>query len=334
MINPQQQIPLALRAASLTLHRQSDAAFAPYDVTADQFVLLATLSEDEPSSTELSPTDDNRLELSLVPEITLDKSLETHQQEAQDKQEQSTVRANDDSASSTEQETAAERQQRVESLAARFSTARSLEDVVDDVAAETLFGEEFSQIAAAVSAMNDHDISNGSGVQLDDDENDEAHSKNSSENIDPRAMEAVSPPQEIREEAAGGDSPSDPLKDQKGSAPAAPKPASDAPVVDPENSANMKTSAAERLEMVRALNLKVGKPMPDVPSDRGEDIVLGRGNGSRKPSTSQPAPLENQFGLSMTAKLRALSAENIQQMQEAEAQQEKKSGLLRRFKRS
>lgn len=46
-LNPREQIPLALRAAYLTLHRQSDAAFAPYGVTADQFVLLATLSEGE-----------------------------------------------------------------------------------------------------------------------------------------------------------------------------------------------------------------------------------------------------------------------------------------------
>ena len=47
MLNPQEQIPLALRAAYLALHRQSDAAFAPYGVTADQFVLLARLTEGE-----------------------------------------------------------------------------------------------------------------------------------------------------------------------------------------------------------------------------------------------------------------------------------------------
>jgi DNA-binding MarR family transcriptional regulator len=34
---------MALRAAYLTLHRQSDACFAAHGVTADQFVLLATL---------------------------------------------------------------------------------------------------------------------------------------------------------------------------------------------------------------------------------------------------------------------------------------------------
>ena len=44
-MNPQEEIPLSLRAAYLLLHRQSDAAFAPYGVTADQFVLMARLSE-------------------------------------------------------------------------------------------------------------------------------------------------------------------------------------------------------------------------------------------------------------------------------------------------
>jgi DNA-binding MarR family transcriptional regulator len=37
-------IAIALRTAYLALHRRSDAAFAPYAVTADQFVLLATLA--------------------------------------------------------------------------------------------------------------------------------------------------------------------------------------------------------------------------------------------------------------------------------------------------
>lgn len=41
----QEEIPMSLRAAYLALHRQSDAKFAEHDVTADQFVLLATLSK-------------------------------------------------------------------------------------------------------------------------------------------------------------------------------------------------------------------------------------------------------------------------------------------------
>ncbi|MCA9065039.1 MAG: MarR family transcriptional regulator [Planctomycetaceae bacterium] len=47
MMNPQEAIPLALRAAYLVLHRQSDAAFSEHGVTADQFVLLATLAKGE-----------------------------------------------------------------------------------------------------------------------------------------------------------------------------------------------------------------------------------------------------------------------------------------------
>ena len=38
------EIPMALRAAYLALHRQSDACFAGHGVTADQFVLLASLA--------------------------------------------------------------------------------------------------------------------------------------------------------------------------------------------------------------------------------------------------------------------------------------------------
>src|SRR5687767_7335612 len=37
-------LAITLRAAYLALHRRSDAAFAPHGVTADQFVLLATLA--------------------------------------------------------------------------------------------------------------------------------------------------------------------------------------------------------------------------------------------------------------------------------------------------
>ncbi|MBX3442870.1 MAG: MarR family transcriptional regulator [Planctomyces sp.] len=37
-------LPLALRAAYLALHRRTEARFAQHDVTADQFVLLATLA--------------------------------------------------------------------------------------------------------------------------------------------------------------------------------------------------------------------------------------------------------------------------------------------------
>jgi DNA-binding MarR family transcriptional regulator len=42
-MTPKDELPLALRTAYLALHRRSDAVFAEYGITADQFVLLATL---------------------------------------------------------------------------------------------------------------------------------------------------------------------------------------------------------------------------------------------------------------------------------------------------
>lgn len=41
-------IAMALRAAYWAMHRQADAALAPWGVTADQFVLLALLAADDP----------------------------------------------------------------------------------------------------------------------------------------------------------------------------------------------------------------------------------------------------------------------------------------------
>jgi DNA-binding MarR family transcriptional regulator len=42
-MHPWHEIAMSLRGAYLSMHRQADAGFAPYGVTADQFVVLATL---------------------------------------------------------------------------------------------------------------------------------------------------------------------------------------------------------------------------------------------------------------------------------------------------
>ena len=66
----QEEIPMALRAAYLGLHRQSEAKFAEHDVTADQFVLLATLSKGQAlTQRELvsrMPSDPNTVRAMLV----------------------------------------------------------------------------------------------------------------------------------------------------------------------------------------------------------------------------------------------------------------------------
>jgi DNA-binding MarR family transcriptional regulator len=44
-MHPWHEIAMSLRGAYLTMHRQADAGFAPYGVTADQFVVLAALTD-------------------------------------------------------------------------------------------------------------------------------------------------------------------------------------------------------------------------------------------------------------------------------------------------
>lgn len=64
------QLPLALRAAYLAMHRRSDAEFAQYGITADQFVLLATLARaDALTQRELArrmPSDPSTVRAMLV----------------------------------------------------------------------------------------------------------------------------------------------------------------------------------------------------------------------------------------------------------------------------
>lgn len=43
-VTDKSELPMALRAAYVAMHRRSEACFAKYGVTADQFVLLATLA--------------------------------------------------------------------------------------------------------------------------------------------------------------------------------------------------------------------------------------------------------------------------------------------------
>ena len=64
------ELPMALRAAYMAMHRKSDARFAQYGVTADQFVLLATLSRgDALTQRELArrmPSDPSTVRAMLV----------------------------------------------------------------------------------------------------------------------------------------------------------------------------------------------------------------------------------------------------------------------------
>lgn len=64
------ELPIVLRAAYLAMHRQTDAQFAEFGITADQFVLLATLSRgDALTQRELArrmPSDPSTVRAMLV----------------------------------------------------------------------------------------------------------------------------------------------------------------------------------------------------------------------------------------------------------------------------
>lgn len=64
------ELPMALRAAYLAMHRLSDSQFSQYGVTADQFVLLATLARgDALTQRELArrmPSDPSTVRAMLV----------------------------------------------------------------------------------------------------------------------------------------------------------------------------------------------------------------------------------------------------------------------------
>lgn len=64
------ELPMALRAAYMGLHRRTDARFAMFGVTADQFVLLATLQRSGPiTQRELArrmPSDPSTVRAMLV----------------------------------------------------------------------------------------------------------------------------------------------------------------------------------------------------------------------------------------------------------------------------
>lgn len=340
-------------------------------------------------SLKLEETPDNELpEISLVPEITLDKSLDDHQKAAQARLAKEAERCAAASATTESRESAegtaavgksdsapeqaemdadaddeAERKQRLESLTARFGSARSIEDVLDDTAAETLFGEEFSQIAAAVTAMHE---SQSSGWETPDHEDDGAEPPVtlSLEEVgeagpgataastpgtagDARTQEPASkavPPGPAGGNGAGTSANSKAAKTPASAAtdaPGVPTAATGSPGNPPRPPSTPKdtkldSSAAQRLEMVRALNKKAGKAMPPMPDSAGEEIVLGGDDSSPTCNGPKPERIENQFGLSMTATLKALSAENIKSMQEEEEaeKKEKKKGLLSRFRRS
>ena len=216
---------------------------------------------------------------------------------------------------------------KLEELAAKLGNATSLEEM-DDVAAETLFGVEFSQLAKAISADPNFEPPETAASEspfegttelslLDEPETTEASS--------PDPTPAVETPAESTPPVAPATAkPAPPTR------PTMPPPGTPRPDID--------SSAMRRLEMVRSLN---GKPPTSAeaptppPQATTEEIVLGDSTPTPPANGEEPERIEEQFGTSMTANLKALSMQTVQTMQQAEAEEEqKKGGLFSRFRRS
>jgi type II secretory pathway predicted ATPase ExeA len=251
-----------------------------------------------------------------VPIITLDEAIELKVNEVQEELAKTNAAQNPDDAEKSaagstpeprvgvpplvspppevdEQKADAE----IEKIAAGLASAKSIEDV-DDQMAETLFGEEFSLIAAQVVAK----VAAESTSQ--EPANDEL--ENSPESTPVAEVETTEPTkssledefQEVHEENA-------------------------LEVSVETNSGGLDMSATQRLATVRALNTgqspKVGTPS----------------NGLAAPAApvEQPEPIEDQINTSMTQTLNALGA-RPKPANDDDDDDETKSGFFSRFKRS
>ena len=80
------EIAMAIRAAYLSMHRQADAILAPYDVTANQYVILALLAErdrvPQRDLVERAASDPNTIRPILI--ILERKGLVTREQDRND----------------------------------------------------------------------------------------------------------------------------------------------------------------------------------------------------------------------------------------------------------
>jgi hypothetical protein len=260
----------------------------------------------EPFSTEDTATSQTNIDLL---EAALEAAKRPHTDPSPDGGLQATGPSVADVPEITLDETLADRQptnRKLEKFAQEIGKASSLEDISDTMA-ETLFGEEFSQIAAAVVANPPPDVAapgeaadNSSPVMLDDAE----------------LLDAVKSAPEPAPRAKSGSGP--------GPKPLAP------PTKTNITEQGLRESMAMRIEMLNAMkNKSAGVSHEQV--ELGEDPSATDVPG---PNGPPPEPIENQINTSITQTLQALNVSKLAESGKSTGKKDKKSGLFGRFKKS
>lgn len=243
-----------------------------------------------------------------LPRITLDHCLQEHQQEAEALLEEKNPTSNVDDDEEAKKQAAADRA-KLDRLAADLGSAKSLEEI-DDVAAETLFGEEFSQMAAAVAAMAAEDSANDPDMQPELAVED---TPSAAENESADSKPAQAPADETEDPAVSSAS------------------------ITPDNAPltpDINASALRRFAMLKAMQetptQAPGAVEKKTVAANPKQTSVG---ASELPEKNAPplTPIENQFGSSMTATLKALKFDRPPEDDEDESSG---GGFLSRFKRS
>jgi type II secretory pathway predicted ATPase ExeA len=242
-----------------------------------------------------------------LPEITLEKELQVKETAARELLRKSApVNTHEPDADAPARRTQAFDLDRI---AAELGKARSLEDV-DDKLAETLFGEEMANAAAEVAAMvaADEAAAHGAGKA---------------------SGNALTPPQDAMpatREAGPAELPAAPGTTR----PPTVSPAS-TPAAKPSEQAAAKTPATGQVKVPAAGQVKApptaqakASLAPDVPSSI-EITLQTAPDAVMAPAGPTPEPIEEQFGPSMTATLKALSAAQVQKMDESANDEEDKA---------
>ena len=190
----------------------------------------------------------------------------------------------------------------LEKIAAGLASAKSIDDV-DDEMAETLFGEEFSLMAAKVAAMSP-----------------------TSETANQDLEAAAGTPADAEDtESAGESSMEKEFKEVYGEDGLEVS-------IESESGGGLDLSASQRLATVRALNADKA-PVVGVPRVVPVQSPGSNGAGTASPPVTPPESIEDQINTSMTQTLKALNVRPKSSIEDDD-DEDTKRGFFSRFKRS